>query len=189
MKKVLGILVGLLAVGVLVGVAVAMPPWLHGNVYGFAMPGAMLPGAMFSFMHDKAPVKGYSGYALGYSHGHHGFGAFGPGAKFVHACQMWGYPWETPWKFNEPQQNTEFDEIKEKIKEILKNSEVKNGYIVKDSIVYGFLYENVSLSEVEPGEPFVMMWFTAVPLEKDGKVVGFLRVSNFELFKDSTSTA
>ncbi len=147
MKKVLGILVGLLAVGVLVGAAVAMPPWLHGMGY----------------------IGGEAKF--GYMHGY--------GQKFIYGCPMMlGY-------YGTYFQQFDVEALKEKAEEILEKSNVVNGYIVKDGVVYGFLYENVSLTEVELGEPFVMMWFTDFPLEKDGKAVGFLRISNLELLEDN----
>ncbi len=165
MKKVFGILVGLLVLGAIVGSVVAMPWWFHNNGFAVQKP-------KFGYMH------GY-GFAQGYSEP-----IFVPGPKFGYGCpMMWGYT----WRYAAPQQEIDFDEIKDKVKEILKDSEVKNGYIVRDNIVYGFLYENVSLAEVELGTPLIMMWFTTIPLEKDNKVVGFLRVSNFELFGDSAS--
>ncbi len=160
MKKVLGILVGLLVLGAVVGSVTAMPWWFYGKGYGFAVQ-----KPKFGYMHGYGFAQGYTVPVLGH------------GPKLGYACPMWSYAFGSA-----PQQEIDFDEIKEKAEEILKDSEVKNGYIVKDNVIYGFIYENVSLAEVELGTPFVMMWFTTIPLEKDDKVVGFLRISNFELF-------
>ncbi len=72
-------------------------------------------------------------------------------------------------------------ELKKKARELISNSEIKNRYIVKDGIIYGILFKNISIEEVKIGEPVIMMFHTLFPLYYNGNLVGYLHINNFEL--------